>query len=84
MALHACSIVANSFVTPWTVARQAPLSMGFPKQEYWSGLPGPPPADLPDTGVKYVNKKVSFLQLYHEVAVLLETKIQTKGNKEKN
>ena len=35
--------VSNSFVTPWTVARQAPLSMGFSRQEYWSGLPCPLP-----------------------------------------
>ena len=34
------------FVTKWTVARQAPLSMGFSKQEYWSGLPFPSPGDL--------------------------------------
>ena len=40
------------FVTPWTVARQAPLSMGFPRQEYWSGLPFPPPGDLSDSGIK--------------------------------
>ena len=40
------------FVTVWTVARQAPLSMGFSRQEYWSGLPRPPPADLPDPGIK--------------------------------
>ena len=38
----------DSFVTPWTVARQAPLSMGFPRQEYWSALPFPSPGDLPD------------------------------------
>ena len=38
--------------TPWTVARQAPLSMGFSRQEYWSGLPCPPPGDLPDPGIK--------------------------------
>ena len=38
--------------TPWTVARQAPLSMGFSRQEYWSGLPCPPPADLPDPGIE--------------------------------
>ena len=38
------------FVTPWTVAHQAPLSMGFSRQGYWSGLPGPPPGDLPDPG----------------------------------
>ena len=37
---------------PWAVARQAPLSMGFPSQEYWSGLPFPPPGDLPDPGIK--------------------------------
>ena len=35
------------FATPWTVARQAPLSMGFPRQEYWSGLPCPPPGIEP-------------------------------------
>ena len=40
-------------MTPWTVtARQAPLSMGFPRQECWSGLPFPPPEDLPNPGVK--------------------------------
>ena len=38
------------FATPWTVALQAPLSMGFPRQEYWSGLPCPLPEDLPDPG----------------------------------
>ena len=40
------------FATPRTVAHQAALSMGFPRQEYWSGLPGPPPGDLPDPGIK--------------------------------
>ena len=35
------------FVTPWTVTHQSPLSMGFSRQEYWSGLPWPPPGDLP-------------------------------------
>ena len=40
------------FVTLWTVARQAPLSMGFSRQEYWSGLPCPPPGDLPDPGIE--------------------------------
>ena len=39
------------FATPWTVAHQAPLSMGFSRQEYWSGLPCPPPGDLPDQGL---------------------------------
>ena len=40
------------FVTPWTVAHQVPLSMGFPKQEYWSGLTFPPPGDIPDPGIE--------------------------------
>ena len=38
--------------TPRTAARQAPLSSGLPRQEYWSGLPGPPPGDLPDPGIE--------------------------------
>ena len=40
------------FVTPWTVAYQAPPSMGFSSQEYWSGLSFPSPGDLPDPGIK--------------------------------
>ena len=40
------------FVTLWTVACQAPLSMGFSRQEYWSGLPFPSPGDLPDPGIE--------------------------------
>ena len=40
------------FATPWTVACQAPLSMGFCRQEHWIGLPCPPPGDLPDPGIK--------------------------------
>ena len=40
------------FVTPWTTAHQAPLSMGFSRQEYWNGLPFLPPGNLPDPGIK--------------------------------
>ena len=40
------------FANPWTVAYQAPLSMGFSRQEYWSGLPFPSPGDLPDPGIE--------------------------------
>ena len=58
--MHACERVhplshfgyACLFVTPWTVAHQVPLSMAFFRQEYWSGLPCPPPGDLPDPGIK--------------------------------
>ena len=44
--------MSNSFVTPWTAALQAPLSMGFSRQEHWSGLPHPPPGDLSNSGIK--------------------------------
>ena len=40
------------FATLWTAACQAPLSMGFPRQEYWSELPFPSPGDLPDPGIE--------------------------------
>ena len=40
------------FATLWTIARQAPLSMGFSRQEYWSGLPFPSPGDLPNPGIE--------------------------------
>ena len=43
------------FVTPWSVACQAPLSMGFSRQEYWRGLPFPSPQDLPGLGIKPVS-----------------------------
>ena len=46
--------------TPWTVAHQAPLSMGFPRQEYWTGLPFPLPGDLSDPGIEPV-----FCHLLH-------------------
>ena len=54
--VHAKSLCRVQFcVTPWTVARQDPLSVGFSSQEYWSGLPFPPPGDLPKPGIKPVS-----------------------------
>ena len=50
--MRACSVAYMVFATPWIVARQAPLSMGFSRQEYWSGLPCPPPEDLPNPRIK--------------------------------
>ena len=47
-----CFSCARLFEIPQTVALQAPLSMGFSRQEYWSGLPCPPPRDLPDPGME--------------------------------
>ena len=43
------------FATPWTVVLQAPLSLGFSRQEYWSGLPFPAPGDLPNPGTEPVS-----------------------------
>ena len=50
-----CSVLLNCvwlFVTPWTIAHHAPPSMGFSRQEYWSGLPFPSPGYLPDSGME--------------------------------
>ena len=47
-----CSVVSDSFATQWTIALQAPLSMEFSRQEYWSGLPFSSPGDLPDPGIE--------------------------------
>ena len=57
LLLFSRSVMSNSFVTLWTVARQALLSMGFPRQEYQSGLPFPSPEDLLDSE----NKPVSLV-----------------------
>ena len=48
-------VLTHVFMTPWTVARQAPLSVGFPRQECWGRLPFPLPGDLPDPGIKPVS-----------------------------
>ena len=68
-----CDVCAQSlssvrlFATPWTVACQVPLSMGLPRQEYWSGLPLPFPGDLPDPGTELVSLalQVDSLPLSH-------------------
>ena len=54
LRVHVLSLVSSVwlFATPWTVALQPPLSMGFSRQEHWSGLPCPLPGDLPDPGIK--------------------------------
>ena len=49
---YVCAQLCLTLVIPWTAACQAPLSIGFSRQEYWSGLPFPPPADLPNPGIK--------------------------------
>ena len=50
------------FATPWTIALESPLSMGFPRQEYWSGLPFPPLGDLPNPGIEPMSSEFPVLQ----------------------
>ena len=52
------------FATLWTVVHRAPLSMGFFGQEYWSGLPFPPPGDLPNSGIEPESPMSPALQAY--------------------
>ena len=54
--------MSDPSATPWTVASQAPLSMGFSKQEYWSGLPFPFPGNLPSTGIEPLSPMSPALQ----------------------
>ena len=56
-----CFSHVQLFETPWTVACQAPLPMGFSRQEYWSGLPFPSPGDLPDPGIEPASLSSSAL-----------------------
>ena len=70
--MHECVLSHFSrsrlFVTPWTVAHQTPLSMGFSRQEYWSGLPCPPPGGLPNPGMEPASVNISCVGrwvLYH-------------------
>ena len=66
--LHICTQLLSCvwfFVTPRTVARQAPLSMGFSRPEYWSGLPFPPLEDLPNLGIKPASPVSPALRWIH-------------------
>ena len=58
------------FAIPWTVTCQAPLSMEFPKQEYWSGLPFPSPGDLLDPGIKPMSPELQSDSLPSEPLLL--------------
>ena len=74
------------FEIPWTVASQAPLYVGFSRQEHGSGLPCPPPGDLPDPGIKYASLRLLHWQvssLYHEylpTPVFLPGESQGRGS----
>ena len=60
--MFSCFSHVQLFATLWTTACQAPLSMGFSRQEYWSGLPCPPPGDLLDPGIEPVSPASSASQ----------------------
>ena len=69
----------QTLVTPWTVACQAPLSSGFPRQEYWSGLPFLSPGHLPDPGIEpeSLALQVDSLLVSHQGSPLAITKTCT-------
>ena len=64
--IDCCYLVAKSsltLATLWTAAHQDPLSLGFPKQEYWGGFPFPPPGDLPNPGIESASPVSPALQV---------------------
>ena len=65
--------MSNSFSTPWTAAHQAPLSMGFSRQECWSGLPFPSPGDRPGSGIRSTSPawQACSLSLSHLICAVL-------------
>ena len=76
--------MSDSFVTPWTVALQAPLSLSFPRQEYWSGLPFPTPGDLSTPRIEPVSLTSSELSggfFTAEPQEKLQKEIKLKINK---
>ena len=75
-----CCLVAKScltLATPWSVACQAPLSMEFPRQEYWSELPFPSPGDLPDLGLELASSELAgrFFTAEHQGSPAVENRI---------
>ena len=79
-----CGLVAKlcHFVTPWTAAHQSHLSMGFPRQECWSGLPFPSPGDLPDPGLEPASSGLAgrFFLLSHQGSPLVTVTLYYNGD----
>ena len=65
MWLLSCYVVSNSLATPWTVAHQDPLSVGFPRQEYWSMLSFPSQGDLSNPRIEHTSPELAGGILYH-------------------
>ena len=74
-----CFSRVRLFVTPWTVAHQAPLSIEFSMQEYWSGLPFPSPRDLPYPGIKFTSPALQMDSLISEPSRKCLKKLSTKA-----
>ena len=70
------------FGTPWTVAHQAPPSMGFSRREYWSGLPSPSPGELPNPGIKPRSPILQADALPSEPPGTQETPVQFLGQED--
>ena len=70
------------FATLWTVAPQSPLSMGFPRQEYWSGLPFPSPGNHPDPGIKLMSPESPALQADSLATEPTYCRIKANSNKQ--
>ena len=76
--------MSDSFATLWTIVCQAPLSMRFPRQEYWSGLPFPSPGDLPNPGIEPVSPALAggfFTTEPPEKPMVRDTDMQMKNTK---
>ena len=69
-------------MTPWSIAHQVPLFMGFPRQEYWSGLPFPSPGDLPGLGTEavYLESPAFFRRVLYNQHHLGSLSFQYKGS----
>ena len=81
--LHCCySVMSDSLQTPWTAAHQVPLSMGFSRKEYWSGLPFSPPGHLPDPGIKQASP--ASVDSYPSEPPLIKIKKTTTTKKKQN
>ena len=65
LLLFSCSVLFDSFATPWTAAYQAPLFTGFPGQEYGTGLPFPPAGHLPNPGIDHMSPALADGSLFH-------------------
>ena len=74
--------MSDSFASPYTTVHQTPLSMGFPRQEYWNGLPFPSPGDLPDPGIELQSPALQADSIPSEPLGKLESQ-ERRGAKKK-